>query len=180
MSLEETLGEGATEAFTLAVTFSDDQPSILYGDYVDTPPWIGDVNIEVPDHKPWPGPGVWKLVYVIWSDAQVQIFFKDGVMVWSNGICSQEGGDPGIRLQRLFNQKMLEFLNEYISLQKIDLPNIEAFYNPFLKNGFVIQEVSDSDNIAKLISDNNKIASCINWFESGANPENEPEWRQNV
>lgn len=178
MSLEQTLGEGATEAFTLAVTFPDDQPSIVYGDYVDTPPWLEGLNIEVPPHEPWPGPGIWKLAYVIWSDAQVQIFFKDGVMVWSNGICAQEGGDPGIRLQRLFNEKMLEFLNNYVSLQKIDLPNIEAFYNPFLKNGFVIEEVIGTT--AKLVSDNNKIASYINWLEAGANPDNEPEWRQNV
>lgn len=179
MSLEETLGAGATEAFASAVTFADDQPSIAYGDYVDTPPWLGGLTVEAPPHEPWPGPGVWRVATVVWGDSTQQVFFQDGVMYWGNGICGNGGlnADTMYLRDRLGNAGLKAFLLGYINEMVILLPDLPNFYEPFINAGFEREETSRGAKMSVAITPTCRNIQWIDWLEAGADPATEPEWR---
>lgn len=179
MSLEQTLGEGATEAFASAVTFTDDQPSIVYGDYEDTPPWLEGINIEAPSHEPWPGPGMWRLATVLWENSTQQMYFQDGIMYWGNGICGNGGldSDTMYLLNRLGNSNMKQFFLSYISEMHIVLPDLEHFYQPFYNAGFERTVIDSNAKMSVVISPTCRNIQWIDWLEAGADPATEPEWR---
>ncbi len=181
MSLDAELGTGAKDALLAALSFEDNVPVLLVGDWEDVPQapiQVSGLDIQLEPADPWPGAGVWQSVLVTWNDATVQILFKDGVMFWGNGICSTRGGDPGERYSRLGNQRMWDFLSEFTTIQRIDLPNVPEFYEPFLKGGFEVFEVDGT--LARLRSVNSRIFEWIQWQEAGSDPEQEPEWRRDV
>lgn len=172
MSLDIELGEGATEAFEAAVTFANDAPTIIYGDWeYYSPSWL-ETDIE---ETPWPGPGIWKTATVIWADNVTQkAYFQNKVFFWGSGLCEASPDD----LDRMGNAAMWAFLNNYIEEMFIDLPPLPDFIDPFLNIGFEI--LDDSGPLTKVnspIYEGCRIQQWIDWREAGEPTDQKPEWR---
>ena len=180
MSIDNILGEGATEAFAAAVSIPDDQPAITYSDWqyeaISTSELSG---VTITHHQdPWPGEGAWRLVNIMWSNVSQQVFFQGDTMVWGDGLCKEGGGDDGT-LKRLASPEMKLFLATYINELKVRLPNLEKFYMRFLLAGFEIQEQTETrvEIKATLRDPNSRMAELFNWRINGTDPDDEPIWR---
>jgi hypothetical protein len=181
MSIDNILGQGATEAFVAAVAIPDDEPAITYSDWqyepMDTSQLPDGLTITV-DEDPWPGTGTWRLANILWSSVSQQVFFQDDTMVWGDGLCKEGGGDGGT-LKRLASPEMKTFLATYVSVLKVRLPNLEDFYMRFLLAGFEIVDQSESlvEIQATLRDPNSRMAELFTWRINGTAPEEEPAWR---
>lgn len=179
MTIDNILGEGATEAFAAAMTVSDNEPTITYSDWEYAPPSIEGGTLTVDVENIWPGAGTWKLVNVIWSDVSQQVFFQDGVMYWGNGICGNGGLTPDTMYlrDRLGNVRLKEFLLQYVREMLIMLPDLPEFYEPFINAGFEREETSAGAKMSVTITPTCRNIEWIDWLDSGGDPATEPAWR---
>lgn len=189
MSLDAALGDGATQMFQEAMTLGDGDTQLFFSDWEHEPapsvPVIEDGLVVVQtmgDEHVWPGDGVWRLATVVWGDGiSQQAFFKDGVIAWGNGLCSNNGGIQGESLRRLASPEMRDFLDQYIDEMLISLPNLERFYTGFLLAGFVMKEQHErSVVVSNVISPSSRVRQMIEWHSNGADPSDEPAWRTDL
>lgn len=180
MSLEIALGPGATQAFEAAVTFPDDQPTIVYGDWqaaaannVTPAPPVDWITTDSSDQTP--GPGQWRTATVIWNNgASQKAFFQDRVFFWGSGLCEATPSD----LDRMGNAAMWSFFEAYIDEMFIDLPPLPAFIEPFLNIGFeVLDETGPLTRVHSPIHEGCRMQQWIEWREDGEPAETEPDWR---
>lgn len=189
MNLDDVLGQGSTEAFLNAVKINETEyPIIFYSDWehasgsdpvLDLSNELNITFLNNAQETLWPGTGVWRLATVVWPDVTQQIYFKDKIICWGDGFCQQGGGVTGDSLKRLATTEMKIFLATYIDEMRISLPNVSAFYNPFLLAGFEIFDESDNGVkiSATLKDENSKMTELFNWRINGSDPAEEPAWR---
>lgn len=179
-TLDDLLGAGATEAFLEAMTLPDNAPSVIFSEWESNkyPDQSGTVNVIPDPEQTWPGVGVWELATITWSDASQQIFFQNKILCWGNGLCQSNGGVQGDSMQRLANHKFWTFLFEYVDEMRIELPNIEAFYKPFLFAGFeIVSQEQNSVRVTAYITNGSNSDDLFKWRIAGSIPEDEPAWR---
>lgn len=176
MSLEIALGPGATAAFEAAVTFPDDTPTIVYGDWEYKPVSLKGMP-AIPDGfaseqgSPWPGPGKWRTATVIWNDGvSQQVYFQDRVLWWGSGLCQAAPTD----LDRMGNAAMWEFWFEFIDEMFIYVIPLPDLINPFLNIGF---EVLDDNTLHAPIVAGGRMQQWVDWREAGKPADSEPNWR---
>jgi hypothetical protein len=185
MSLNDLLGEGATESLDQALRISD-KTLIFYSNWEYTAPEIITLdNINLPkdqiDYDPWPGPGVWKRVTVVWESESQDLYFQKQedskvLMIWGSGLCDRTSDAP---IKNLASQEMKTFAATYVDDMKIFLPNEEGFYGRFLLAGFEKGEIKNDEItlFASLKDPNSRMAELFQWRFDGAKPEDEPAWR---
>lgn len=184
INLDDILGDGATKAFEEAVTISSEEPPVfVYSNWQYQPASQVqldglEVVVVTPEINFGLGEGVWRKASVFWGPVSQEIFFKDKIIHWGNGLCSQAASDAGI-LKNLATAKMKTFLATYIDEMKITLPNLESFYGRFLLAGFEILDENDNQVLvgATLKDPNSRIVELFNWRINGTIPEEEPAWR---
>jgi hypothetical protein len=195
MNLDDLLGQGATDLFEQALEISD-KTTIFYSDWEYKAPEIitlDNINLSSDeiDHNPWPGPGVWKRATVVWQISTEQIstqemYFQEEegkiLLVWGDGLCSENQMANTDSLKKLASPQMKIFLATYVDEMKVFLPNLVSFYGRFLLGGFEKRVINDEqvEIFATLKDPNSRMSELFNWRIAGSLPEEEPAWRTQV